>query len=169
MPYQDMDIGMKRAPLGGNPHVMRATGANPIKNWIYKGDTKGRDHYKNMSFKTALAAENPMSSKYEGYKTGYTGTDRTGPLGYARQGVNSLVGNNLADSNISGGTTGARYLFEKGAKAAAAFTPIGRAANVGNLAYQGTTELIDRFGWKDNLRNAGGRIHDTVNKYMPSS
>jgi hypothetical protein len=141
MPYQDMDIGMKRAPLGGNPHVMKATGANPIKNWIYKGDTKGRDHYKNMSFKTALAAENPLSSKYEGYKTGYTGKDRTGPLGYAKQGVN----------------------------AAAAFTPIGRVANVGNLAYQGTTELIDKFGWKDNLRNAGGRIHDTVNKYMPSS
>ena len=169
MPYQDIGIGMKRAPLGGNPHIMKTTGANPIKNWIYKGDTKGRNHYKNMSFSTALAAENPMSSKYEGYKTGYTGPDRTGPLGYAKQGVDSLVGKNQAGSNISGGTTGARYLFEKGARAAAAFTPIGRAANVGHLAYQGTTELIDKLGWKDNLRNAGASINKTVNKYMPSS
>ena len=176
MPMQDLSMGMRAGPLsgnphmetsskafGGNPHIAKATGASPVKDWIYKGDTKGRDHYKNMNFKTALAAENPFSKNYEGFKTGYKGADKTGLGGYFKQGINSLFGKSLADSNVSGGTTGARYGYEKGMKAAAALTPVGRLANAGHLAYQGTNAIIDQFGFRDSLEKLGGTIYDFTN------
>ena len=176
MPMQDLNVGMRAGPLsgnphmetsfkafGGNPHIAKATGASPVKDWIYKGDTKGREHYKNMNFKTALAAENPYSKNYEGFKANYPGADKTSLGGYFKQGINSLFGKSLADSNVSGGTTGARYGYEKGMKAAAALTPVGRLANAGHLAYQGTNAIIDQFGFRDSLEKLGGTIYDFTN------
>jgi len=177
MPIRDLSVGMTAGPLsgnphigtsskafGGNPHIAKATGGSPVKDWIYKGDTKGRDHYKNMNFKTALAAENPLSKSYEGFKTGYTGPDKTSLGGYFKQGIDSLFGKSVADSNISGGTTGSRYAYERAAKAAAAFTPIGRLANVGNLSFQGTNAVIDQFGLRDNFKNIGKSIYDFTHR-----
>ena len=191
MPMQDLNVGMRAGPLsgnphmgrnfniakatGGNPHIAKTTGASPVKDWIYKGDTKGRAHYQNMNYKTAMKGENPIGKKfpffgtnpdYKGYNLGYEGTDKTnffGKGGYLKQGIDSLFGKSLADSNISGGTTGSRYAYEKGMKAAAALTPVGRLANVGNLAYQGTNAVIDQFGLRDNLKKLGGSIFDFTN------
>ena len=154
MPYQDLNVGMFKGPLAGNPNIGRTTGANPVRDWVYKGDKKGRQHYKNMNFKTALAAENPFSRKYEGFKTSYPGADKTNMRGYAKQGLTSLLGQNQPGSNISGGTTGSRYLYEKAARlgkfAGRGVPVLGNAFMVGDLAYQGTNAVIDTTdNWGD--------------------
>ena len=178
MPYQDFNIGMNKAPLAGNPHIGRGTGASPVRDWVYKGDTKGRKHYQNMDMKTALKGENPIGKKfpywgtnpnYEGYNSAYTGKDKTGGLSYTKQGLSSLIGVNNPDSNVGGGTQGSKWAYEKGLRGALALTPAGRVANVGHLAYEGTNAVIDQFGFRDNLKSAGSKIHNLVAKYMPSS
>jgi len=100
-----------------------------VKNWVYKGDNMGRQHYKDMNFKTAMHGENPFGKKfpyfgtnqnYKGYNPFYQGTDKTsflGKDGYLRQGAKSLGGVYNPSSNIGGGTTGSRYLYEKAANA----------------------------------------------------
>jgi hypothetical protein len=112
-----------------------------LEDWIYAGDTKGRQFYQNLGWKEGLSKENPMGKKfpyfgtnpkYEGFKPGFKGGDKTNLMnlknfsqGYVGQGLKSLGGVYDAGSGVGGGTQGSRFLYEK-------------AANAGNL-FKGTS------------------------------
>jgi hypothetical protein len=134
------------------------TTSNPIKKWVYKGDTKGSDYYKNLRFKKALAAENPFSKNYEGFKYGFKGKGKVSLPKYGLEGIKSLGGGSFG--NIAGGTTGSRYLFEKAAKLGRFFTPKANIAlGVGIAAYDTTNWLMNNTKTgnkvKQGLYNAG--------------
>jgi len=143
------------------------TTSNPIKKWVYKGDTKGRNYYKNLPFKKAFASgkENPFSKNYEGFKFGFKGKGKVNVFKYGTEGVKSLGGKTFG--NIAGGTTGSRYLFEKAAKLGRFFTPKANIAlGVGIAAYDTTNWLMNNTKTgnkvKQGLYNVGVSLGDKL-------
>ena len=141
--------------------------SNPIKKWVYKGDTKGSDYYKNLPFKKALwtGKENLFSKNYEGFKFGFKGKGRVSLPKYGLEGIKSLGGGSFG--NIAGGTTGSRYLFEKAAKLGRFFTPKANIAlGVGMAAYDTTNWLMNNTKTgnkvKQSLYNVGVSLGDKL-------
>lgn len=156
---------LSSTPFLAKKFVTKTT-SNPIKKWVYKGDTKGRNYYKNVSLKKALAAENIFGGKdYEGFKSGFTGKGKVSWPKYGLEGIKSLGGSSFG--NISGGTTGSRYLFEKAAKLGRFFTPKANIAlGVGIAAYDTTNWLMNNTKTgnkvKQGLYNVGVSLGDKL-------
>jgi hypothetical protein len=154
---------LSSTPFLAKKFVTKST--NPIKKWVYKGDTKGRNYYKNLPFKKALASENPFSKDYEGFKKGFQGKGKVSLPKYGLEGIKSLGGGTFG--NISGGTTGSRYLFEKAAKLGRFFTPKANIAlGVGIAAYDTTNWLMNNTKTgnkvKQGLYNVGVSLGDKL-------
>jgi len=158
------DKVLSPTPFLAKKFVTKTT-SNPIKKWVYKGDTKGRNYYKNLPFKKALAAENLFSKNYEGFKYGFKGKGRVSLPKYGLEGIKSLGGGSFG--NIAGGTTGSRYLFEKAAKLGRFFTPKANIAlGVGIAAYDTTNWLMNNTKTgnkvKQGLYNVGVSLGDKL-------
>lgn len=137
--------------------TVKTKSINPIKKWVYKGDTKGREYYKNLPFKKALAAENPFSKSYEGYNPRYKGKEKVGLGKYTTEGVKSLGGKTFG--NIAGGTTGSRYLYEKA-------TPLGKFfGGRANIAVATGLAAYDTTNWLMNNTSAGQNIKDKLKNF----
>ena len=81
----------------------------PLQKWLYKGDTKGRKYYKDLSWKKGkelLKAESKLGGKW-GYKWSH-------PANIAKSTFGKLKG--LLTYPGTGGTPAERYLYEQGAK-----------------------------------------------------
>ena len=82
---------LSSTPFLAKKFVTKTT-SNPIKKWVYKGDNKGSNYYKNLAFKKALASENPFSKDYEGFKSGFKGKGKVSLPKYGLEGIKSLGG-----------------------------------------------------------------------------
>jgi len=160
------DKVLSPTPFLAKKFVTKTT-SNPIKKWVYKGDSKGRNYYKNLPFKKALwtGKENPFSKNYEGFKFGFKGKGKVNVFKYGTEGVKSLGGKTFG--NIAGGTTGSRYLFEKAAKLGRFFTPKANIAlGVGIAAYDTTNWLMNNTKTgnkvKQGLYNVGVSLGDKL-------
>ena len=139
--------------------TVKTKSINPIKKWVYKGDTKGRNYYKNLPFKKALwtGKENPFSKNYEGFKFGFKGKGKVNVFKYGTEGVKSLGGKTFG--NIAGGTTGSRYLYEKTAPLGKFFGGRANIAVATGLAAYNTTN------WLMNNTSAGQNVKDKLKKF----
>ena len=136
--------------------TVKTKSTNPIKKWVYKGDTKGSQYYKDLSWKKGkelLKDEKGFGGKW-GYKWSH-------PANIGKSNFSKLTG--FLKYPGTGGTPAERYLYEQGAKT---FGKAGKfVGSRANIAVATGLAAYDTTNWLMNNTSAGQNIKDKLKKF----
>ena len=136
--------------------TVKTKSTNPIKKWVYKGDTKGSQYYKDLSWKKGkklLKDESKLGCKW-GYKWSH-------PANIGKSNFSKLTG--LLKYPGTGGTPAERYLYERGAKT---FGKVGKfVGSRANIAVATGLAAYDTTNWIMNNTSVGQNVKDKLERF----
>lgn len=136
--------------------AVKTKSTNPIKKWVYKGDTKGSQYYKDLSWKKGkelLKDEKGFGGKW-GYKWSH-------PANIGKSNFSKLTG--FLKYPGTGGTPAERYLYEQGAKT---FGKAGKfVGSRANIAVATGLAAYNTTNWLMNNTSAGQNVKDKLKKF----